>query len=66
MKRILEQINTLVPLSPETEQALRACLTPCLFPKKHLLVEEGRRAGAAYFIERGITLPTLSRLRGRK
>ena len=55
MKRILQHINALVPLSPGAEQALTACLTPCRFPRKYLLAEEGRRAGAAYFIEQGIT-----------
>ena len=55
MERILQHINALLPLSPDTERALRACLTPCRFPKRHLLVAEGRRTGAAFFIERGIT-----------
>ncbi len=55
MEYILKQINALVPLSPDTEAALRACLSYCHFPKRHLLVESGRRAGAAYFIRRGIT-----------
>ena len=55
MEYILKSINALVPLSAATERALRDCLAPCRFAKKHLLVEEGRRAGAAYFIERGIT-----------
>ena len=47
MKRILEQINTLVPLSPATERALRDCLTPCRFPRRHLLVQADHRTGAA-------------------
>ena len=55
MEYILKSINALVPLSAATERALRDCLAPCRFAKRHLLVEEGRRAGAAYFIERGIT-----------
>ena len=55
MKRILEQINTLVPLSPATERALRDCLTPCRFPRRHLLVQADHRTGAAFFIERGLT-----------
>ena len=55
MERLLQQINALVPLSAETKRALTDCLTPCRFPKKHLLVKEGGREGAAYFIERGIT-----------
>ena len=55
MKNILAHIHTLVPLSSETERALTACLTPCRFPKKTLLVSEGRRTGAAFFIERGLT-----------
>lgn len=55
MTYTLQHINALVPLSPETERELCACLTPFLFPKRHLLVEKGKRTGAAYFIERGIT-----------
>lgn len=55
MERILQHINALVPLSPDTERTLRECLVPCHFPKRHLLVEEGRKTGAAFFIERGIT-----------
>lgn len=64
MEYILKQINALVPLSPATEDALRSCLAYCHFPKRCLLVESGRRAGSAFFIRRGITLSTLSRLRG--
>ena len=55
MKNILAHFHTLVPLSSETERALTARLTPCRFPKKTLLVSEGRRTGAAFFIERGLT-----------
>ena len=55
MKRILEHINALVPLSPDTERALRDCLVPCRFPRRHLLVKADHRAGAAFFIEQGIT-----------
>ena len=55
MEHTLQTIRSLVPLSAATERALRDCLAPCRFAKRHLLVEEGRRAGAAYFIERGIT-----------
>lgn len=55
MKHIFEKINRLVPLSPETARALRECLSPCAVPKRYRLIEEGRRAHAAYFIERGLT-----------
>lgn len=55
MKRILEQIKALVSLSPDTERILCGCLTPCRFPRRHLLVEADRRAGAAFFIEQGLT-----------
>ena len=55
MNYILAHINSLVSLSPETERALTACLTPCRFPKKELLVTEGHRTGSAFFIERGLT-----------
>ena len=50
MNYILAHINSLVSLSPETERALTACLTPCRFPKKELLVTEGHRTGSAFFI----------------
>lgn len=55
MTYILQQINALVPLSPETKRELCSCLTPFHCPKRYLLVEKGKRTGAAYFIERGIT-----------
>lgn len=34
---------------------LLSLLSPCRFPKKHLLVAEGQARGKAYFIENGMT-----------
>ena len=34
---------------------LTSLLTPCDFPKKHVLVREGEALGKAYFIEEGMT-----------
>ena len=55
MINILNKIKSLYPISEETIQELRANVTPCHFPKKHLLIKEGSFCKAAYFIEKGIT-----------
>lgn len=55
MDRIIEQINVLYPLSEEAAQALRACLVPCRFPKRHLLIRERVFNKYAYFLAKGIT-----------
>lgn len=55
MKHTIEKMRALYPLSEETVDALLACVEPCRFSKKYLLVEAGRFSRSAYFIERGIT-----------
>ena len=40
MKVVLDWMKSLCPLSDETIRELEACVTPCHFPKKHLLVRE--------------------------
>lgn len=55
MTNIITEINSLYPISTETEQALKACLVLCHFPKKHLLIKENTFCKFAYFIERGMT-----------
>ena len=41
MKVIIDWIKSLCPLSDETIRELEACVTPCHFPKRTLLVREG-------------------------
>lgn len=55
MKHVLEKMRSLCPLSDETVRALEACVTPCRFPKRHLLVRENSYSKYAYFIEKGMT-----------
>ena len=55
MKHILEKINSLYPLSNDTIQTLREHVTPCHFPKKHLLIKKNIFNKSAYFIEKGTT-----------
>ena len=55
MKKIIEWIKSLCPLSDETVRELEACVTPCHFPKRTLLVREGIYCKYAYFIEKGMT-----------
>ena len=55
MQHTVEKMRALYPLSEDTVRELLACVEPCRFPKKHLLVEAGRSSRSAYFIERGIT-----------
>lgn len=55
MTNIIDTINSAYPISEETVQALKKCLTPCHFPKKYQLIKEDTYCKAAYFIEKGIT-----------
>ena len=48
-------MRSLYPLSDKTVEELKACVTPCHFPKRHLLVRENIFCKYAYFIEKGIT-----------
>ena len=55
MKNIIEHIKAVYPVSDESIQELVSQVTPCLFPKRHLLVQEGKFCHYAYFIEKGMT-----------
>ncbi len=55
MKVVMDWMKSLCPLSDETVRELEACVTPCRFPKRHLLVREGIYCKYAYFIEKGMT-----------
>lgn len=55
MTTIIEKINSLYPLSDDTIQLLKECVTLCRFPKKHQLIEAGKFCKSAYFIEKGMT-----------
>lgn len=51
-------VNSIRQAWPVNDAALsRLCghLTPRSFPRRHLLIEEGRADGMAYFIEKGMT-----------
>ncbi len=52
---ILKTMRSAWPVGDESVSELARCLSPCRFPKRHRLVEEGRAYGKAYFIERGMT-----------
>lgn len=54
MQNIINNLKTL-SVSDATIEELQKCLTPCEFPKKHLLVRENVYTRCAYFIERGLT-----------
>ena len=41
MEVVMNWMKSLCPISDETIRELEACLTPCHFPKRHLLVREG-------------------------
>lgn len=55
MTNILNTINSTYPLSDETIESLKECMTLCHFPKKYLLVEADKFCKSAYFIEQGMT-----------
>ncbi len=55
MKRVIETINSLYPLSADTIQALQESVTECRFPKRYQLVKAGVYVKCAYFIEQGMT-----------
>ena len=55
MKIIIDWMKSLCPISDETIRELEACVTPCHFPKRTLLVREGIYCKYAYFIEKGMT-----------
>ncbi|MCM1071450.1 MAG: Crp/Fnr family transcriptional regulator [Alistipes timonensis] len=55
MPVVAEAIRKAWPVSDASLSRLAACLSPRVFPKRHLLVAEGEAGGYAYFIERGMT-----------
>ena len=54
MKNIIERMRKVYPVSDATISELESYLTPCKFPKKYKLIEEGIYCKYAYFIEEGI------------
>ena len=52
---ILGWIRDRRPISDATTVRLLSALTPCSYPKKHLLVAESEARGKAFFIEKGMT-----------
>lgn len=55
MTNILAVMRSVYPVSAETVRELEKHLTPCRFPKRHLLVRENVFTRYAYFIEQGMT-----------
>lgn len=55
MDVVIETINALYPLSPETVQALEESVIECRFPRRYQLVRAGIYCKYAYFIEQGMT-----------
>ena len=54
MKNIIESIRRIYPVSDSSIKELESYLTPCKFPKRYKLIEEGIYCKYAYFIENGI------------
>lgn len=55
MQNIIAKMLSIWPISDATFKSLEDNLTPCTFPKKHRLVEAGKRCREAYFIDTGLT-----------
>ncbi len=55
MTNVVRKMRSLYPVSDETVRSLRACVVPCRFPKRCLLIRAGIYCKAAYFIEKGMT-----------
>lgn len=55
MTNILDNINSLYPISDDTIQLLKENVTECHFPKKYQLIEADKFCKSAYFIEKGMT-----------
>lgn len=55
MINITDNINSLYPISEDTIQSLKECLTLCHFPKRYQLIKENTFCKSAYFIEKGMT-----------
>ncbi len=55
MERVIERMRQFAVISDQSLAKLTAALEPCRFAKRQRLIEEGRLANAAYFIEKGMT-----------
>jgi len=54
MTNIIDNIISLYPLSEDTIQALKECMTLCRFPKKYQLIKGGVSVSYTH-----LTLPTI-------
>lgn len=55
MENVIKHIKAQYPVSDAAINELLSCTSPCRFPKRYLLVEEGKYCKYAYFLEKGIT-----------
>lgn len=55
MKRSIESMRALCPISDDTVRELESLVTECKFPKRFQLIKEGIFCRYAYFIEKGMT-----------
>lgn len=55
MKRTIEQMRVLCPISDKTVRELESLVIQCHFPRKYQIVKEGIYCKYAYFIEKGMT-----------
>lgn len=55
MTNVIDTISSLYPISDDTIQTLKECMTLCHFTKKHRLIAENTFCKSAYFIEKGMT-----------
>ena len=53
MKNIIESIRKFYPVSDDSINELANLFTVCKLPRKHLLIEGGKRNRNVYFIEKG-------------
>lgn len=55
MEYVIDKIRSRIDLPEESVGELTRCVIPCSFPRRHKIVEAGKRSGYAYFIEKGMT-----------
>lgn len=55
MTNVIDNINSLYPISDDTIQVLKESVSLCAFPKRHQLIKEKMFCKSAYFIEKGMT-----------
>ena len=55
LTNIKARMQSAWPVSTGSFEKFQKLLSPCSFPKRHRLVEAGRRCREAFFIEKGIT-----------